>query len=116
MQRFIYPWQGFLTLLKKDKNFVLHLIAAVFVVIMGLFFSLSSIEWMFIVIAIFSVLFMEVINTSVEYVVDLVTEDFHELAKHAKDTASFAVVLASIMSAVIGLFVFIPHIIDLFNH
>lgn len=111
MKRFIYPWQGFITLLKKDRNFVLHLIAAVIVVFAGFFFSLSLVEWLFIIVAIFSVLFMEVINTSVEYVVDLVTADYHELAKHAKDTASFAVVLASIMSAFIGLIIFIPHII-----
>ncbi|MCU7556874.1 diacylglycerol kinase family protein [Macrococcus capreoli] len=114
MKRFIYPWHGFITLIKKDKNFVLHLIAAFIVVCCAYVLNISRTEWLFIVVAIFSVLFMEVINTSVEYVVDLVTEDYHELAKHAKDTAAFAVVLASIMSAIIGLIIFLPHVIKLF--
>ena len=111
MKRFIYPLQGCMTLLKKDKNFVLHLIAAVIVITLGICFNVSKVEWLFLIIAIFTVLFMEVINTSVEYVVDLVTEDYHVLAKHAKDTAAFAVVLASIMSLIIGLMIFVPYII-----
>lgn len=110
MKRFIYPLHGLLILLKKDANFILHIIAAVLVCSAGWYFGLTKIEWLFIIVAVFSVLFMEVINTSLEYVVDLVTSDYHELAKHAKDTASFAVVLASIMSAVIGLVIFLPYI------
>ncbi|MCE4956147.1 diacylglycerol kinase family protein [Macrococcoides caseolyticum] len=114
MKRFLYPIQGFITLLKKDVNFVNHLIAAVMVIIFSFYFQITKVEWMFVIIAIFSVLFMEVINTSVEYVVDLVTEDYHELAKHAKDTAAFAVLLSSIMSASIGIIIFMPYIIELF--
>ncbi|TDM13109.1 diacylglycerol kinase family protein [Macrococcus lamae] len=115
MKRFIYPLHGLIILLKKDRNFMLHLFAALLVVLMGFIFGLKQVEWLFIVIAVFTVLFMEVINTSVEYVVDLVTTDYHELAKHAKDTASFAVVLASMMSAIIGLIIFIPHILSMFK-
>lgn len=114
IKRFLYPIQGFITLLKKDVNFVIHLIAAVMVIIFSFYFQITKVEWMFVIIAIFSVLFMEVINTSVEYVVDLVTEDYHELAKHAKDTAAFAVLLSSIMSAIIGIIIFMPYIIELF--
>ncbi|MCG7420103.1 diacylglycerol kinase [Macrococcus epidermidis] len=114
MKRFLYPIQGFITLLKKDVNFVIHLIAAILVVMFSFYFQITKIEWLFVIIAIFSVLFMEVINTSVEYVVDLVTEDYHELAKHAKDTAAFAVLLSSIMSAIIGIIIFMPYIIELF--
>ncbi|WJP96958.1 diacylglycerol kinase family protein [Macrococcus bovicus] len=113
MKRFIYPLQGLLTLLKKDRNFILHLLAALIVILAGLFFRLTTLEWLFIIIAIFTVLVAEVLNTSVEFVVDLVTEDYHELAKHAKDTAAFAVVLASFMSALIGLIIFIPYILML---
>lgn len=110
MKRFLYPWHGFLTLLTKDKNFILHLIFALLVILLSVYFNITRTEWLFITIAIGSVLFMEVINTSVEYVVDLVTSDYHILAKRAKDTASFAVVIASIMSAIIGLIIFLPYI------
>ncbi|TDM04376.1 diacylglycerol kinase family protein [Macrococcus carouselicus] len=114
MKRFVYPLQGFLTLLKRDVNFILHLLTALIVIGFGMFFRLTTLEWLFIIISIFSVLITEVLNTSLEYVVDLVTEDYHELAKYAKDTAAFAVVLASMMSALIGLIIFLPYILMLF--
>lgn len=113
MKRFQYPIQGFMTLLKKDINFVLHIVAAFIVIIVAFALGINKYEWLFVVVAIFSVLFMEVINTSVEYVVDLVTDDYHELAKHAKDTAAFAVLLTSMMSAIIGIIIFLPKILNL---
>lgn len=114
MKRFLYPIQGCITLLKKDINFGLHLICALIVICLSFYFNISKVEWLFVLIAIFSVLFMEVINTSVEYTIDLITEDYHELAKHAKDTASFAVLLASIMSLIIGMIIFLPYVSELF--
>ncbi|TDM03555.1 diacylglycerol kinase family protein [Macrococcus hajekii] len=116
MKRFIYPLHGFLNLLKKDYNFIAHLAAAFLVVLAGMYFGLTTLEWLFIIIAIFTVLVAEVLNTAIEYVVDLVTEDYHELAKYAKDAAAFAVVLASLMSALIGLIVFLPYVMMLFDH
>lgn len=114
MKRFMYPIQGFITLIKKDINFVIHLVIACLVVAVSFYFQITKIEWLFVIIAIFSVLFMEVINTSVEFVVDLVTNDYHELAKHAKDTAAFAVLLSSMMSLVIGIVIFLPYVLALF--
>ena len=67
MKRFLYPIQGFITLLKKDVNFVIHLIAAILVVMFSFYFQITKIEWLFVIIAIFSVLFMEVINTCLLY-------------------------------------------------
>lgn len=114
MKRFMYPIQGFITLIKKDINFVIHLVIACLVVAVSFYFQITKIEWLFVIIAIFSVLFMEVINTSVEFVVDFVTNDYHELAKHAKDTAAFAVLLSSMMSLVIGIVIFLPYVLALF--
>ena len=50
-------------------------------------------------------------NTALEYVVDLITDEYHELAKKAKDTAAASVMLASIIALVIGLIVFLPYFI-----
>ncbi|CUT94999.1 undecaprenol kinase (fragment) [Staphylococcus capitis] len=57
---------------------------------------------------------LEAINTSIEFVVDLVTTDYHEYAKHAKDIAAFSVVIVSVLALCIGLIVFVPHILSLF--
>ncbi len=54
----------------------------------------------------------EVFNTALEYVVDLASPNVHPLAKAAKDTASAGVLMMAIISAIIGLIIFIPKIID----
>lgn len=114
IKRFKHPIAGLVVLLQKDKNFLLHLIVALFVLTISVLFNITRTEWLFIIIAISAVLFMEVINTSVEYVVDLITDEYHQLAKYAKDTASLAVLIASMMSLLIGMIIFIPYILKLF--
>ncbi|WQK86696.1 diacylglycerol kinase family protein [Mammaliicoccus sp. Dog046] len=114
INRFKFPLAGFITILRKDCNFILHLIAGIIVIIMGLLFKLNINEWLWMILAISMVLITEVINTSIEYVVDLYTDEYHPLAKHAKDTAAFAVLLASIMAVLIGVLIFLPKIINIF--
>ncbi|WP_251520452.1 diacylglycerol kinase family protein [Staphylococcus sp. HKU1] len=110
MKRFSYAFQGMWVLLKKDYKFLMHLITAFVVVCFGFFFNISRIEWLLIIVSIGLVIAFEVINTAVEYVVDLVTEDYHPLAKHAKDVAAFSVLIAVIVAFIVGLLIFIPHI------
>ncbi len=71
---------------------------------------LSAIEWMFISFAICGVLALELVNTAIERVVDLVTKDIHPLAKQAKDVAAGAVLLYAILSVIIGCIIFLPKI------
>lgn len=114
MRRFKYAYDGFNAILKKDQNFLLHILAGFITIIMGFIFNLNKYEWMFILLAIGLVLSLEAVNTSIEFVVDLVTTDYHVYAKHAKDIAAFSVVIVSVISLCIGLIVFVPHILELF--
>ncbi|KFE42191.1 diacylglycerol kinase [Staphylococcus agnetis] len=111
IKRFKPALIGAITLLKKDINFLLHILCAVLVILTGLLLKLSAVEWMFLCIAIFTVLITEAMNTAIEYAVDLTTVEYHVWAKHAKDIAAFAVLLASILAVIIGLIIFIPKII-----
>ncbi|SUM03462.1 Diacylglycerol kinase [Staphylococcus devriesei] len=88
----------------------MHIIIAILTIVLGIIFNLNNIEWMFILLAIFLVLTLEAVNTAIECVVDLVTMEYHELAKQAKDIAAFSVLLVSILALIIGLIIFIPHI------
>ncbi|MDE9438305.1 diacylglycerol kinase family protein [Staphylococcus xylosus] len=106
MKRFSYAFQGMLVLIRKDHKFLLHLLLALIVIIAGFTFKINEVEWLFIIISIGLVLAFEAINTAVEYVVDLVTNEYHVLAKNAKDVAAFSVVLASLVALVIGLIIF----------
>ena len=85
----------------------IHCIMAVLVVIAGIILKLSQVEWC-ICLGLFGlVMALELVNTAVESVVDLVTSEYKPLAKIAKDTAG-AVLIAAIMAAIAGLIIFVP--------
>ena len=85
----------------------IHCMVAALVVIAGLILGISVTEC--ICLGLFGmVMALELVNTAVEAVVDLVTEERHPLAKIAKDTAAGAVLIAAIMAAIVGLIIFVP--------
>lgn len=88
----------------------IHCTVAALVVIAGILCRISRQEWMVCLILFGLVMSLELVNTAVESVVDLVTEERKPLAKIAKDTAAGAVLIAAIMAAIIGLMIFIPKI------
>ena len=105
---FQYAYAGIVTGLKQEQNMKMHAVMTALVVIAGFFFHISMTEWC-ICLGLFGlVMALELVNTAVEAVVDLVTAKRHPLAKIAKDTAAGAVLIAAIMAAVIGLLIFVP--------
>ena len=108
---FGYAFEGIFTCIRNERNMKIHCTAAVLVVIAGLILGLSVTEWC-ICLGLFGlVMALELVNTAVESVVDLVTEERKPLAKVAKDTAAGAVLIAAIMAAVIGLIIFVPRVL-----
>jgi hypothetical protein len=87
----------------------------VLVVLAGFFFEISKIEWCICLLLCGLIMALELVNTSVEAVVDLVTEERKPLAKIAKDTAAGAVLIAALFSAVIGCIIFVPKIMEWFT-
>lgn len=105
---FIHAVTGVKTAILEERHMRVHITAGMIVVICGVFFKVTKIEWLFLLLSIFNVLTFEMINTAIERAVDVATEEFHPYAKKAKDVAAGAVLLASICSAVVGLIIFIP--------
>lgn len=90
----------------------IHLVMAVVSVLCGVVADLSGVEWAILTIAIMSVIAMEMVNTAIERVVDLVTEDYHPLAKAAKDIAAGAVLVVSLGAVMIGVCLFGTRVIE----
>ena len=109
---FRYAWQGIVQAYRGEQNLKIHTFVAILVVVFGFFLKISYIEWLVCLLLIGLVLMSEFINTAIEYVVDLASPSVHPLAKAAKDTASAGVLMMAIISAIIGLVIFIPKIID----
>ncbi len=105
---FGYALCGIGTLFRTQFHAWLHLLATLAVVGAGFLFSVTYTEWCLLILAVGLVWSAEAINTAIEFVVDLVSPDHHELARDAKDVAAGAVLLASIAAALMGLIIFGP--------
>ncbi len=109
-----YSIQGLVHGYKNEQSLWLHGISSILAIILGIILNISFNQWAIILIALVVVLAVELLNTAIEATVDLVTKEIHPLAKVAKDSASAAAFVSSIVATIICLFIFIPYIIDLF--
>lgn len=102
--------EGILYVAKTQRHMRYHFITAVAVLLLSLFLNLSWIEFSILAFCITLVLFAEVINTAIEVTIDLISEEFHPLARIAKDVAAGAVLLAAVGSLAIGYIILSRHI------
>lgn len=110
---FINAANGLKFFFKNERNAIIQTGIAAFVMLAGMYLHLSSAEWIIILLCIGAVIAMEMMNTALEHLCNLVHKDFHPSIKIIKDVAAGAVLFASIISAVIGLIIFIPKILPL---
>ena len=110
---FGYAFEGIWTGIRKERNMRIHCLAVILVTAAGTFFGLSAAEWCICLLLFGMVISLELVNTAVEAVVDLVTEEKKPLAKIAKDTAAGAVLFTAVMAVIIGCIIFIPHLLEL---
>ncbi len=110
---FGYAFNGIGYMFRTQHNSRIHLAIAILVVICGLISRVSNLEWCLLIFAMGLVFFAELINTAIEYLIDIVSPEFQEKAGHAKDLAAGAVLLTAITSVIIGLVIFIPRISEI---
>ena len=111
---FKYPISGLKYAYRNEQNLAVDVGVALIVCILAFVFKVSAHEWALLALTIGLVLSMELVNTALEAIVDLVTEEYHPLAKVAKDTAAAAVLVMAIVAIVVGVIIFLPRIISLF--
>lgn len=110
VKSFFHAIDGIIYTIKNEHNMIIMLLAVIVVTIAGLYFSISVPEWLFCIGMFGAVIASEMINTSIEAVVDLVSPEKNILAKIAKDTASAASLILSITACIGALLIFIPKI------
>lgn len=106
---FSFALTGIKAALLTERNMRIHFFASLVVIGCSILFSISKLEWLFVILAIGGIFSLELMNTAVERVVDLITEEYHPLAKQAKDLAAGAVFIYAIIAVVIGIMVFTPY-------
>lgn len=115
LNSFMYSWEGLVYAVRNEQSITIMIIVTIAAVLGALYFKLTEVEWLFIVFSIGIVLATELINTSIEATIDLVSPQHHPLAKIAKDTGSAAVFVFSIIAFAIACIIFVPHILKLFG-
>ena len=113
-QSFQYANKGIKHAFKTQRNLWVHLLIAMAVVGTGIYLKINYFEFVALVLAVAFVIITEMINTSIEEIVNLVTPTRRARATIAKDVAAGAVLFASFCAIIVGCLVFIPHLVKLF--
>jgi len=103
---FNYAKEGIIYTLKTQSNMRAHFTITVVVLLLGLFLQISKLELLLLIFTISLVIITEMINTAIETTIDLITDQYHELAKIAKNVAAAAVMIASLNAIVVGYIIF----------
>lgn len=112
---FIFAFSGIVTTFKSEQNFRIHTMVSVIVIGLAVALDFSNERFIILLIVIGLVLSLELVNTAIEKTVDLITKEYHPLAKKAKDAAAGAVLVFSIFAVIIGILLFIEPLINSIN-
>ena len=94
----------------RERNFRIHLFIAFIVICFSIYFRLTALEWMIVLMMIHIVLIAELVNSLIERIIDYVKPEIHKEAKIIKDISAAIVLIAAITSIIIGLIIFIPRV------
>ncbi|WLD92120.1 diacylglycerol kinase family protein [Alkalihalobacillus sp. AL-G] len=95
----------------KERNFRIHCVFAVATIFLAFILQISIVKWVLLLITIGIVMSLELLNSGLERAVDLVTNDYHPIAKQAKDFAAASVFIFSLIAVIIGILLFAEPII-----
>ena len=111
---FFHAVDGIIYAFICEHNIIIIAVAAMITILLGFLCHIGLYEWLFCIAMIGSISASEMINTAIEATIDLISPEYHKLAKIAKDTASSATLLLCMAALSGGLLIFVPKIIILF--
>lgn len=111
IRSFTYAWAGIRYCFRSESNFRIHIIASIAACIFSLLFSISATEWIAVCFCMAFVMAMEMINTVVEKLCDIVQKEIHPEIKKVKDMAAGAVLVSAVFSVVTACIIFLPKIL-----
>jgi len=110
---FSYAFNGIISAYKTEPNLIIETIIGVVAIIPGVYLKLSYNEFCIVILTIGLVISKELMNTAIEYTVDMAMPEVHPLAKGAKDAAAGSVLFSCICAIVVGVIIYLPKIIDI---
>ncbi len=108
----VHAVEGILSVAKEERNLRIQLTVGILVVLTGMVVNLSRDEWLVIIIVIALVLILELINSALERLLDIIRPRLHQQVKIVKDILAAAVLLASLLAVIVGVIIFWPYFFD----
>ena len=115
LRSFGYAFKGIGYATATQVNFRIHLVATCIAVCLGYALDITISQWHWIILCIAMVLIAELFNTAIEFLTDLVSPEYNELAGHVKDISAGAVLITAFFALVTGAIIFIPKLQLLFH-
>lgn len=110
LKSFKYAYKGLIKTFKEEQNLRIQAFFAVLAAILAVYFQISRLEWALLVFVISLVMLMELANSAVERIADILKPRLDDYVKEIKDISAAAVMLASCAAAIIGALIFLPYI------
>lgn len=115
IRSFRFAFAGITYAIQYNQNVRIHISVAVLVVVTSIIFQVNPYEMGILGVMILLVIATEMVNTAIEQMVNLITNDHKKEAKIAKDVSAGMVLLTAIGSVIVGILIFVPHIVRLFR-
>lgn len=113
LKSFSYASRGLLKTWREEQNLQIHTLAALAVFTAGYLLSISQVEWLVLILTVLLVFLMEIVNSAIERVTDILKPRIHGYVKEIKDIMAAAVMISAIGAFVVGLVIFGPRILAL---
>ena len=110
IKSFKYAFKGLRKIFKEEQNLKIQSIIAIIAVVLAIYFNITRIEWMFLVFVIGLVVLMEIANSAVERMTDILKPRIHDYVKEIKDIAAAGVMVSALIALIIGAIIFLPYL------
>jgi len=110
VKSFLYAFKGLIKTFKEEQNFKIHIFATIIVILFAWYLKVSKSEWMALTIVIGLVVLMEIINSAIERITDVLKPRIDSYVKEIKDITAAGVLIAAIVAIAVGLIIFLPYL------
>lgn len=108
---FKYAFRGLFKVFYEEQNLKIQSLVGLIIILLGLYFKISQLEWIILILVIGLVILMEIVNSSIERITDVLKPRINGYVKEIKDIMAAAVMLASIIAVIVGLIIFAPYVL-----
>ncbi len=115
VKKFFSAINGIIIMLREEKSLIVHFVFTAIIIALGLWFNVSNVHWAILILTCAMVIGLEIVNSGVENLVDMISFKYNLKSKKIKDIMASAVFISSIFAFIIGLVIFIPYFINKIN-